>query len=89
LKAKKRLGQLKKFENVELQVNENSVRTLEELVEALNVSKSIVSDRLHAMRKIKKQNKWIPHEFEAIQNYLHFIAFSQKEAVFISNCNWS
>jgi len=75
LKDKERFGQLKKFEDAKLQMDENSVRTLEELAEALNVSKSIVSNRLHAIEKIKKQNKWVPH-FEIIQNYLHFIAFS-------------
>jgi len=30
---------------------------LEELVEALKVDKSTISDRLHAMRKIQKESK--------------------------------
>jgi len=38
-------------------LDENSARTLEELVEALNIGKSIVSNRLHAMGKIQKEGK--------------------------------
>jgi len=54
LKDKQRLGQPKKFEDAELQalLNENSAQTLEELSKALNVGKSTVSDRLHAIGKI-------------------------------------
>jgi len=49
--------------------DENSARTLEELVEALNIGKSIVFDRLYAMENIQKEDKWVPHEL-AIQNRL-------------------
>jgi len=54
LKDKERSGQPKKFEDAELQVllNENSAWTLEELAEALNVDKSIVSNCLQAVGKI-------------------------------------
>jgi len=54
LKDKECSGQPKKFKDAELQIllDKNSSQTLEELAEALNVGKSIVSDRLHAMRKI-------------------------------------
>jgi len=37
-------------------LDENSARTLEELVEILNVNKSTISDRLR-MEKIKKESK--------------------------------
>ena len=68
-------------------LDENSLsnQTLEELAKALNVSKSIVYDCLHAIGKIQKESKWVLHELSklAIQNrfnHLHFIAFlSQKE----------
>jgi len=45
---------------VGLALDGNLDRTLEELAEALNVSKSIVSDCLHAMEKIQKEGKWVP-----------------------------
>jgi len=56
LKDKKYLDLSKKFENAELQIllDENSARTLEESAEALNDS-LIVFDYLHTMRKIKKE----------------------------------
>jgi len=38
----------------------------EELAEALNVGKSIVSDHLHAIGKIKKEDKWFPHELSEL-----------------------
>jgi len=59
----------KKFEDVKLQalLDENSARTLEELVEILNVNKSTISDRLR-MEKIKKESKWGFH-----MNYLNSI----------------
>jgi len=56
------------------------------------IDKSIVSNRLHVMKKIQKEGKWILHElFEmTIQNRLIVLAFSsenfsQKEAIFVSN----
>jgi len=59
LKDKERSSQSKKFEDAELQalLDENSTQTFEELVKALNVGKSTVSDRLHAMGKIHKEGK--------------------------------
>lgn len=61
---KERSGQPKKFEDSELQalLDENSTQTLEELSAALQVDKSTVSRRLHAMGKILKEGKWVPHE---------------------------
>jgi len=41
-------------------LDENSARTLEELIKALNVDKSIISDCLYTIGKIKKKDKWIP-----------------------------
>lgn len=74
MKDKKRSGQPRKFEDAELQalLDEDSAQTLQELAEELNVDKSTVSDRLHAMGKIQKEGKWVPHELSklAIQNRL-------------------
>lgn len=61
---KQRSGQPKKFEDTELQalLDENSAQTLQELSAALNVTPMAVSKRLHAMGKIQKEGKWVPHE---------------------------
>jgi len=74
LKDKERSDQLKKFKDVKLQalLDENSVQRFEKLAKALSVDKSTNFDRLHAMRKITKEGKWVPHELSklAIQNCL-------------------
>jgi len=38
-------------------LNKNSTETLEELAKTLNVSKSTVSDHLHAIERIQKEDK--------------------------------
>ena len=75
-----------------LDENSLSIQTLEELVKALNVDKSIVYDCLHVIGKIKKEGKWVLHELSelAIQNHfnhLHFvltITFSSQKEVGLS-----
>lgn len=64
LNDKERTGQPKKFEDFELQalLEENSAQTLKQLAESLNVGKSTISDRLHAMGKIHKEGKWVARE---------------------------
>jgi len=47
-------------------LDENSARTLEELAKALNVGKLIVSNCLHAIGKIQKEDKWISHELSEL-----------------------
>jgi len=73
-KTKKRSGQSKNIEDVELQalLDGHSVRTLEKLAETLNVGKSTISYCLHAVEKIKKEDKWVPHDLSklTIQNCL-------------------
>jgi len=51
---------------------ENSAWMLKKITETLNVAKSIVSNRLHAMGKIQKEDQYVPHELSelAIQNCL-------------------
>jgi len=39
---------------------------LEELAETLNIDKSTISDCLHAMGKIQKESKWMPHELSKL-----------------------
>lgn len=52
------------FENAELEVllDEDDTKTQDQLAEALNTSRQFISKRLHAMGKIQKDGKWVPHE---------------------------
>lgn len=54
----------KKFEDTHLQalLDEDSTSTQSQLAELLNVGRSTISERLHAMGKIWKEGKWVPHE---------------------------
>lgn len=53
VKDKKRLGQLKKFQDADLQalLDEDSTQILKQLTEALNVVKSTITESLHALGK--------------------------------------
>lgn len=64
LEDKERSGQPKKFQDDQLEalLNENTAQTLKELAEQLNVDESTVSRRLHAMGKIQKEGRWVPHK---------------------------
>lgn len=59
-----RPGVPKKFEDEELQalLDENPCQTEKELAEHLEVTQQAISVRLHAMGKIQKEGKWVPHE---------------------------
>ena len=61
---KQRSNQPKKCEDTELQalLDKNSIQALQKLSAALNVTLMVVSKRLHAMGKIQKEEKWVPHE---------------------------
>lgn len=61
---KERPGGPKKFKDNELQdlLDGNPAQTLKELSDSLAVDESTVSRRLHAMGKIQKEGKWLPHE---------------------------
>lgn len=64
LKNKERGKPPKKFEDAELQalLDQDSTQTERQLAEALNVTRACVSRRLHALGKIQKEGKWVPHE---------------------------
>ena len=66
---KERPGQPKKFEDEELQalLDENSCQTQQELALELGVAQSTISERLHAMGKIRKLGKWVPHQLDENQ----------------------
>ncbi|XP_025161776.1 odorant receptor Or2-like [Harpegnathos saltator] len=63
LKDKERPGQPKKFQGAELQalLDEDDTQTQQQMTERLNVGRRTICDRLHAMGKIQKAGKWIPH----------------------------
>lgn len=44
---------------------EDSTPTLKQLAEVLNVTQSIISERLDALRKIQKREKWVSYELKA------------------------
>lgn len=69
LEDKERPGQPKKFEDEELQalLDENSCRTQKELALVLNVDQTTIGKRLHAMGKIRKLGKWVPHQLNENQ----------------------
>jgi len=69
LEDEERPGQPKKFEDAELQtlLDENSCRTQQELASVLNVDQTTIGKRLHAMGKIRKLGKWVPHQLNENQ----------------------
>lgn len=69
LKDKERPGQPKKFEYAELQalLDENAVQTQKELALELNVDRATISRHLHAMGKIRKLGRWVPHQLNGNQ----------------------
>ncbi|EGI64861.1 Mariner Mos1 transposase, partial [Acromyrmex echinatior] len=72
---KPRSGQPKKFKDKELEalLEENQTQILKELSQQLKVDKSTILQRLQAMGKIQKEEKWQPHELteNAIANRLN------------------
>ena len=66
LEDEERPGQLKKFEDEELEalLDEYCCQTQEELAESLEVTQAAISKRLKAARYIQKQGNWVPHELK-------------------------
>ena len=87
---KERSGRPKTFEDVELQAILDEDNTLSQniIAEKLNVSRKAVSDRLHAMGKIQKSGKWVPHELndrqlERRQSTCELLLARQKRKTFL------
>lgn len=61
---KERSGRPKTIEDADLQalLDEDDTQTQDQLAEALNMTRQGISKRLHAMGKIQKEGKWVPHE---------------------------
>lgn len=49
-------------EKLEELLNQDSAQTQQELAKKLNVTQQAISERLHALGKIQKEGKWVPHE---------------------------
>lgn len=66
---KKRSGAEKKLDDADLQalLDENPCRTQKELAMELNVGRATISRHLHAMGKIRKLGKWVPHQLNEKQ----------------------
>lgn len=76
LKDKERPGQPKKFEDAELQalLDENAAQTQKELAMVLHVDQKTISNRLHALGKIRKLGRWVPHQLSEEQLQARIIA---------------
>ncbi|CAK9833798.1 Mariner Mos1 transposase [Anthophora retusa] len=64
LEDEPRAGRPQKFDTDELQalLDVNSAQTEEELAKQLGVTRQAISVRLHAMGKVQKQGRWVPHK---------------------------
>jgi len=52
----------KKVEDCQALLDENDTQSQKMLAEQLGVSQAAISMRLHAMEKVQKIGKWVPHE---------------------------
>jgi len=61
---KERSGRPKTIEDADLQalLDEDNTQAQDQLAKALNMIRQGISKRLHAMGKIQKEGKWVPHE---------------------------
>ena len=63
---KERPGQVKKFEDAQLEtlLNEDSSQTQQELADSLSVTQQAISHRLKTMGMIQKHGHWVPYELK-------------------------
>jgi len=64
LEDEPRIGRPQKIEMNELQIllDINSAQTEKELAEQLGITQQAISTRLHTMRKVQKESRWVSHE---------------------------
>ena len=64
LSDKKRENRPRKVEDCQLQalLDKDNTQSQKMLAEQLGVSEAAISMRLHAMGKVQKTGKWVPHE---------------------------
>ena len=63
------LDAAKEFENEELQalLDKDPTQSQQQLAQTLNVTRGAICQRLKAMGKIQKYEKWVPHQLNARQ----------------------
>jgi len=73
LSDKKRENRLRKIEDCQLQalLDEDNTQSQKMLAEQLGISQVAISMRLHAMGKVQKIGKWVPHELNDRQMERH------------------
>ena len=90
LSDKKRENRPRKIEDCQLQalLDEDDTQSQKMLAEQLGVSQAAISMRLHAMGKVQKIGKWVPHELndrqmERRQNTCQILLARQKRKSFL------
>jgi len=90
LSDKKRENRPRKVEDCQLQtlLDEDDTQSQKMLAEQLGVSQAAISMRIHAMGKIQKIGKWVPHELndrqmERRQNTYQILLAKQKRKSFL------
>lgn len=63
LNDKQRSGRPPKISDTDLQdlLDQDSTQTQQQLAKSLGVTQQAISERLHALGKIQKEGKWVPH----------------------------
>lgn len=76
---KERPGQVKKFEDAQLEtlLNEDSSQTQQELADSLGVTQQAISHRLKTMGMIQKHGHWVPYELKPRDVERRFFACEQ------------
>ncbi|EGI60973.1 Mariner Mos1 transposase, partial [Acromyrmex echinatior] len=66
VRDKEREGAPKKFEDAELQalLEEDSCLSFDKLAKELNVDRSTIGKRLHAMGMVQKEGNWVPYKLK-------------------------
>ena len=67
-------GAVKKFEDEKLQalLDEDPTKSQQQLAQTLNVTRGAICQRLKAMGKIQKYQKWVPHQLNDRQRTVSY-----------------